>query len=460
MPRVWLGRCKDPHVGCCLEEHHVGACNDGNMSEQEYEVECITAEKLVRKKRLYRVKWKGWPEDDSTWQSEASLVDATECLEEWKGHMRQQKLDKLWASLPEEELRQFVLDAYMEKFLKIATSYELARAAVLGHAWLTAVRRERERRTPTWRLGPYVLCTCSNWCTCEAGGKLDVSEAEYDDGEDEDGNDLVVPAMVVRQRALAEACKRGDIECVQQQIAMQVPVDFYYSCDTPLKLAVGRGHASCVRALLQAGASLLDDVDDGRTLYVQALQGASRSYGLGSTAATLSSIKARHDTNPDYPKWEGSLEVVKALTEFGVPRWGPSFDKGGDGELWAAEYCGNLHDEIREFLVATRKFNPRAGDPEVYIRLQAEENVTLLAKGSDDQLTAIRGLNFLWTWCEDYFCDDKTFCDIGFKAVCGLLPSLRTAAQSNSVKENVLEEVLELINNLEFELNEIETERG
>ena len=68
-------------------------------------------------------------------------------------------------------------------------------------------------------------------------------------------------------------------------------------------------------------------------------------------------------------------------------------------------------------------------------------------------------MNFLWTWCKTYFCDDKTFNDIGFEAVCGLLPSLRTAAQSNSVKENVLEEVLDLINNLEFELNEIETER-
>ena len=68
-------------------------------------------------------------------------------------------------------------------------------------------------------------------------------------------------------------------------------------------------------------------------------------------------------------------------------------------------------------------------------------------------------MNFLWTWCKTYFCDDKTFNDIGFEAVCGLLPSLRTAAQSNRVKENVLEEVLDLINNLEFELNEIETER-
>ena len=49
--RVWLGRCK--LGGCCFEEEHSGECNDGNMSDQEYEVECITAEKLVRKKRLF-----------------------------------------------------------------------------------------------------------------------------------------------------------------------------------------------------------------------------------------------------------------------------------------------------------------------------------------------------------------------------------------------------------------------
>ena len=83
--RIWLGRCKDAgQVGCCLEEYHTGACNDGNMSEEEYEVECITAEKLVQNKRRYRVKWKGWPEEDSTWQSESSLADAKECLQEWK----------------------------------------------------------------------------------------------------------------------------------------------------------------------------------------------------------------------------------------------------------------------------------------------------------------------------------------------------------------------------------------
>ena len=52
------------------------------MSNQAYEV--YHAEKLVRKKRVYRVKWRGWPEEDSTWQSESSLADAKDCLEEWK----------------------------------------------------------------------------------------------------------------------------------------------------------------------------------------------------------------------------------------------------------------------------------------------------------------------------------------------------------------------------------------
>ena len=40
-----------------------------------------------------------------------------------------------------------------------------------------------------------------------------------------------------------------------------------------------------------------------------------------------------------------------------------------------------LQQEIEEFLVATRKYNPRAGDPEVYIRLQAEGKMALLMEG-------------------------------------------------------------------------------
>ena len=57
-----LGRC-DRTLGCCLEAEHSGDCNDGNMSDQDYEVESITAEmkRTVRGRSVtvYRVKWKG-----------------------------------------------------------------------------------------------------------------------------------------------------------------------------------------------------------------------------------------------------------------------------------------------------------------------------------------------------------------------------------------------------------------
>ena len=87
-----------------MEEGHSGGCNDGNMSDQEYEVECITAEKMSRKKRVYRVKWRGPPEEDSTWENESSLADAKECLEEWKQSGRQQtkRLKKTAMAAPEE----------------------------------------------------------------------------------------------------------------------------------------------------------------------------------------------------------------------------------------------------------------------------------------------------------------------------------------------------------------------
>ena len=65
--RVWAGRCQRTEGGC-LEHGHAGECNDGNVSDQDYEVECITAEKMVRKKVLYRIKWKGWPAKYNTWE--------------------------------------------------------------------------------------------------------------------------------------------------------------------------------------------------------------------------------------------------------------------------------------------------------------------------------------------------------------------------------------------------------
>ena len=75
--RCFVGQCKKGD--CCLEDGHADSCNDGNMSEEEYEVERITAEKAARGgKRKFLVKWKGWPSEDSTWESSAALEGAKE----------------------------------------------------------------------------------------------------------------------------------------------------------------------------------------------------------------------------------------------------------------------------------------------------------------------------------------------------------------------------------------------
>ena len=338
-------------------------------------------------------------------------------------------MDPLWASLPN-ELRQLVAAAYAS----IATSYELALAAPLDHAFLIAVRDERERRTTPWRGGP-----CFN--------DVNRSDVPNDRAWQYHFNPLfedaqpASPAEVERQ-TLARACDSGDLEVVRQQIAKGVVLDFFNDSDTPLYLAVRKGHTTCVRALLVARASLLDVpcyADDNAGLYFRALR-------------------------------KGNLDVVKVLTEFGMPRWGRSFALLGNecevAELWAAEYCG-AQEEVREFLFATRKFNPRAGDPKVYLRLQAMEQIEQIqlpmeqSEGNDEQLCprrAIRGLRFLagcgnlsgyfdfqGTEYVDYDLDGS-----GYEAVRDLLPVLRrVAAQSNNLQEKVPAELHELINDVE-----------
>ena len=220
---------------------------------------------------------------------------------------------------------------------------------------------------------------------------------------------------------LIRACDSGDLEVVQRQIAKGVPVDFTSCLDTPLYRAVSNGHSTCVRALLAARASLLD------------VCGEDRTAGIFSLAL-----------------YKGHLNVVKVLTEFGVPRWGRTFCDECDGELWAAEYCGELTQEIREFLVATRKFNPRAGDPAVYIPLQVEEKMVLLMEGSEEQqLEAVRALDFRYGVGDD-------ICGLFFHYACQQLPYLRTAVNSNRFEGQVLAAVLELIRNIELE-DEIKT---
>ena len=199
----------------------------------------------------------------------------------------------LWAALPN-ELRQLVVAA----FVRHATSADLALVAPLSPALLTAVRDERERRTTTWRGGPW-------WA---GGADKPTPDAEitphWKDKLDE--NNRVDPDWLGRPLTPAElesvilirACDSGDLEVVQRQIAKGVPVDFTSGLDTPLYRAVRNGHSTCVRALLAARASLL-------SVHV---------YWRDRTAGIFSSAL-----------YKGHLNVVKVLTEFGVPRWGRTF---------------------------------------------------------------------------------------------------------------------------------------
>ena len=320
----------------------------------------------------------------------------------------------LWASLPD-ELRELVVIAYVRD---VATSYDLALVAPLSSAFLTAVRGERERRSTPWRGGPWSGFGPNPLTSPERS-----DDPHWDDKLEVFGPGGYLPPLTpaeLERRILARACDSGDLEVVQRQIAKGTAVDFTSCYDTPLYLAVNNGHPTCVRALLVARASLLD------------VCGEDRGAGIFSLAL-----------------FKGHLDVVKVLTEFGMPRWGRSFIDDGDGELWAAEYCGELKQEIQEFLVATRKYNPRAGDPEVYIRLQAEDKMALLMEGSvEQQLEGARGLNFLACTHEGYMVED--FChDLFIQHTRDLLPSLRTALKSNRFGRKVLAAVLELIQHLD-----------
>ena len=313
----------------------------------------------------------------------------------------------MWAALPD-ELRQLVVAA----FVRDATSSDLARAAPLSPAFLTAVREERELRTTPWRGGV--------WSDC---GEPPTPDVEIDPCWHLDDHDQPLTPADLERLILIRACDSGDLEVVQRQIAKGVPVDFTSFYETPLYRAVDNGHSTCVRALLVARASILD-----------VCNGMCRGAGIFSTAL-----------------FKGHLNVVKVLTEFGVPRWGRTFETECGGELWAAEHCGDVKQEIKEFLVATRKFNPRAGDPAVYIPLQAEENMARLMEGSEqEQLDGVRALDFLAYSHVGYGLEDY-ISKLFIQSTCDVLPLLRTAVNSNRFEGQVLAAVLELIQNIELE---------
>ena len=54
--------------------------------EEEYEIERILAkrQRAGTSELEFLVKWKGWPEEDNTWESEATLVDCPDVLAAWR----------------------------------------------------------------------------------------------------------------------------------------------------------------------------------------------------------------------------------------------------------------------------------------------------------------------------------------------------------------------------------------
>lgn len=82
VPREWKGVCQR-RKNCVLAVGHRGVCKVGVIEEEEYEVEAILAERDAGKRKLFLVKWRGWPEDDATWESEAALAGAPDILAAW-----------------------------------------------------------------------------------------------------------------------------------------------------------------------------------------------------------------------------------------------------------------------------------------------------------------------------------------------------------------------------------------
>lgn len=83
-PRQWAGICqKTP--GCIRAHKHGGRCKVGQVEEEDYEVECIRDERQGADGHAqFLIKWKGWPEEDSTWEAEATLAGCPLILKAWK----------------------------------------------------------------------------------------------------------------------------------------------------------------------------------------------------------------------------------------------------------------------------------------------------------------------------------------------------------------------------------------
>ena len=81
---MWHGSCKK-RLDCVLPHGHRLRCKIVQTTqEEEYEVECVTGERSGLHGPEFFVKWRGWPEEDSTWENETALVDCPLIMATWR----------------------------------------------------------------------------------------------------------------------------------------------------------------------------------------------------------------------------------------------------------------------------------------------------------------------------------------------------------------------------------------
>ena len=64
--------------------HHYQRPADGEVEEEEFQVEKILRSELRGGKILYFIKWKGYSDAENTWEPESNLVNCPELLEDFK----------------------------------------------------------------------------------------------------------------------------------------------------------------------------------------------------------------------------------------------------------------------------------------------------------------------------------------------------------------------------------------